>query len=78
MTNELDPGPPTDGAGTGTGAALPDRWEAALERFRASVFLPGYLGAEYCKTFHDARRWECDQHHAQVPRLDYDWYLRTV
>jgi len=78
MTSNTDPGPAVDGAATGTGAALPDRWEAALERFRASKTLPGYLGAEYCKTFHDARRWECDQHHAQVPRLDYDWYLRTV
>jgi len=74
----LDPGPAAGSEAPGTGAALPDRWEAALAAFKASTVLPAYLGEEYCRTFHDARRWECDQHHAQVPRLDYDWYLRTV
>ncbi len=78
MTNAIEPGPAADGGAAGGGAVLPNRWEAALDAFRQSETLPGYLGAEYARAFHDARRWECDQHHAHIPRLDYEWYLRTV
>ena len=37
-----------------------------------------YLGEEYAAAFLAVRRHECDTHHATVPPLDYDWYLRTV
>jgi len=57
---------------------LPIRWEAALDRFKNSEVLPEYLGQEFCQLFELSRRSECDQFHAQISNLDYEWYLRSV
>jgi len=57
---------------------LPIRWEAALECFKNSEILPAYLGAEFCRMYELSRRYECDQFHAQISNLDYEWYLRSV
>jgi len=57
---------------------LPIRWEAALDRFKNSEILPEYLGQEFCRVFELTRRSECDQFHAQISNLDYEWYLRSV
>ncbi len=57
---------------------LPVRWEAALDRFRASEILPAYMGEEFCRTYELTRRSECDQFQAQISNLDYEWYLRSV
>ena len=58
--------------------ALPIRWEAALDRFKKSEVLPEYFGEEFCRVFEIIRRSECDQFHAQISNLDYEWYLRSV
>lgn len=57
---------------------LSHRWEQALDAFDRGRILPGYLGAEFCRVFGTARRWEAEQFHAQVPTLDYDWYLPAI
>jgi len=57
---------------------LSHRWEGALAAFDAGSILPGYLGAEFCRVFSTARRFEAEQFHAQVSNLDYDWYLSAI
>lgn len=58
--------------------SIPNRWDAALDRFHRSRVLPGYLGEEYARYFETNRRIECDAFHNEVSALDYDWYLRSV
>lgn len=57
---------------------LSHRWEAALDAFDAGRILPGYLGEEFCRVYGMARRFEAEAFHAQVPALDYDWYLPGI
>lgn len=57
---------------------LPLRWWVALDRFRDGAILPGYLGEQYHALYEACRRFECDQYHARIQPLDFDWYLRTV
>jgi len=57
---------------------LPRRWDAALELFRNSKVLPGYLGTDYCAAFAALRQGESDAFHARVSNLDYEWYLRAL
>lgn len=59
-------------------ARLPNRWDSALELFRSSQVLPGYLGEDYCKAFGLVRQGECDDFHFRIPNLDYEWYLRAL
>ena len=58
--------------------SLSPRWETALDTFDAGQLLPGYLGAEFCRVFSQARRFEAEAFHAQVGNLDYEWYLGTI
>ncbi|MEZ5566720.1 MAG: glutamine synthetase family protein [Gammaproteobacteria bacterium] len=51
------------------------RWETALAEFDASNLWPEYLGTDYCQVFSAARRFEAEAYHAEVPGLDYEWYL---
>ena len=57
---------------------LSHRWEQALDAFDAGTVLADYLGGEFCRVFSAARRFEAEQFHAQVPDLDYDWYLPCI
>jgi glutamine synthetase len=57
---------------------LSHRWEQALDAFDRGRILPPYLGEEFCRVFSTARRYEAEQFHAQVPNLDYDWYLPSI
>jgi glutamine synthetase len=57
---------------------LPQRWETALQAFRAGTVLPAYLGETYCRAFAAQRQGECDHFHAQVSNIDYEWYLRAL
>ncbi|MDX1498847.1 MAG: glutamine synthetase family protein [Woeseiaceae bacterium] len=57
---------------------IPDRWEAALDKFKRSKVLKEYLGADYCKYYEINRRAESRQFHNQINPLDFDWYLRSV
>ena len=80
ITNQCDPGPQTaEGAPlTSKKVMLPQRWDAALSAFRESSVLPEYLGEKYCEYFGKMRQGECDDFHARVSSLDYDWYLRAL
>lgn len=57
---------------------IPNRWDAAIDKFERSKILPQYLGKEYCKYFAMNRRAESAQFHNTVSALDFDWYLRSV
>ncbi|MEO8224326.1 MAG: glutamine synthetase family protein [Gammaproteobacteria bacterium] len=59
-----------------TGAS--PRWETALAAFDASELWPDYFGAEFCRVYSAARRFEAEAYHAEVPGLDYEWYLGAV
>ena len=80
MTEQCEPGPETPmGAELVVPEArLPNRWDSALELFRSSQVLPGYLGEDYCKAFGLVRQGECDDFHFRIPNLDYEWYLRAL
>lgn len=78
--NQCDPGPETQ-MGTDLESqevTIPRRWDAALELFRQGEVLPEYFGQKYCEYFARVRQGECDDFHAQVSNLDYDWYLRAL
>jgi len=81
MVNKIAPPAPiplsVDGYVEG-GSSLPLNWNAALDAFKQSKVMPGYLGEEYAQVFQTARRWECDNFQAVISALDYDWYLRTA
>ena len=57
---------------------IPDRWDAALDKFARSKILPEYLGADYCRYYVMNRRAECRAFHNTISPLDFDWYLRSV
>ena len=57
---------------------IPNRWDAAIDRFGRSKILPDYLGKDYCKYFAMNRREESRRFHNTVSQLDFDWYLRSV
>lgn len=54
------------------------RWETALAAFDASALWPEYLGAEFCRVYSAARHYEAEAYHAEVPGLDYEWYLGAL
>ncbi len=47
-------------------------------RLRAGELWPDYLGEEFCRVFSAARRFEAEPYHAEVPGLDYEWYLGAL
>jgi glutamine synthetase len=57
---------------------LPQRLEEALELFRTGQVLPAYLGTDFVEAFTAQRRGEANLYYAQVPDLDYAWYLRAL
>ena len=58
---------------------LSHRWETGARRLRRGArCCPDYLGEEFCRVFSAARRFEAEQFHAEVPNLDYDWYLPSI
>ena len=79
MKNRIDPGPMVEqGAEIIPKLKIPNRWEAAIDKFQRSKVLPEYLGKDYCKYYAMVRRAEAEQYHNQIPQLDFDWYLRGV
>jgi glutamine synthetase len=58
-----------------TGDGPIPHWEGALDRLERAGVLPGYLGEDFCKTYLACRRLEARQYRAEVPDLDYSWYL---
>ena len=57
---------------------IPNRWDAAIDRFSKSKILPGYLGEEFCRLYALHRRDESRRFHNVVSDVDFDWYLRAV
>jgi glutamine synthetase len=57
---------------------IPDRWDAALDKFSRSKILPEYLGKRYCRFYAINRRAEEKKYHDTISPLDFEWYLRSV
>ncbi len=57
---------------------LPNRWDAAIDKFSRSKVLREYFGAEYCKAYALNRRDELRRFHDVVSDTDFDWYMRAV
>jgi len=53
-------------------------WEGALALFENARVLPDYLGREFCTTYAQCRQLEARNYRAQVPDIDYLWYLRNI
>lgn len=79
IVNRILPPEPIVGDGYAQeGIPLPIRWPLALQRFAEGNVLKPYLGEDWCEAFHAARSFEAENHHFTIPRLDYEWYLRTA
>ena len=57
---------------------LPNRWDAAIDKFSRSKVLPDYFGAAYCRAYALNRRDESRRFHNVVSNTDFDWYMRAV
>jgi len=79
LKNKCDPGKMVQqGESIVPKLKIPNRWDAAIDRFERSKVLPDYLGKDYCKYFAMNRREESRRFHNRVSQLDFDWYLRSV
>ncbi len=79
LKNKTDPGPMVQqGAHIIPKLKIPNRWDAAIDKFSRSKILPDYLGATFCKYYAMNRRAESTRFHNIVSELDFDWYLRAV
>lgn len=79
LKNKLDPGAMVElGAHIVPKLKIPNRWEAAIDKFSKSKVLPEYLGKDYCKYYAMNRRAEAEKFHNHISQLDFDWYLRAV
>lgn len=57
---------------------IPNRWDAAIDKFSRSKILPLYLGEEYCRIYAAHRRDESRKFHNVVSNVDFDFYMRAV
>ncbi len=79
MTHGIEPPPMVrEGQVMDHGGETSIYWEGALAQFRNAQVLPGYLGAEFCDTYAQCRELEAAEYRAQVPDLDYSWYLGNI
>lgn len=79
LKNKIDPGPLVElQAQIVPKLKIPNRWDAAIDKFSRSKVLPEYLGKDYCKYYAMNRRSEAEKFHNQISQLDFDWYLRAV
>lgn len=79
LKNKCDPGTLIEqGTHIEPKLRIPNRWDAAIDKFQRSKILPAYLGKDYCRYFAMNRREESRQFHNTVGQLDFDWYLRSV
>jgi glutamine synthetase len=79
LRNKIDPGPMVEeGQQVKLKTRIPDRWDAALDKFARSKVLPEYLGDRFCRYYTINRREESRQFHNVVSPVDFDWYLRAV
>ena len=80
LENQLMPGDPIPReADLSTDeTTLPTRLDAAIALFADSDVLPTYLGPEFTTIYAAIRQGESNAYHAQVPDVDYAWYLRAL
>lgn len=80
MERELDPGEPVPREAdlSEDSTTLPTRLDRAVTLFREGRTLPAYLGQTFVDAYAALRQGESDDYHAQVPDLDYQWYLRAL
>jgi glutamine synthetase len=79
LKERIEPGPMVkQGTIVNLKRKLPNRWDAALDRFARGKVLPGYLGEEFCKTYLANRREEARRFHNVISNVDFDWYMRAV
>lgn len=79
LKNKIDPGTMVEqGAHIVPKLKIPNRWEAAIDKFSRSKVLPEYLGKDYCRYYAMNRRAEAEKFHNVISQLDFDWYLRAV
>jgi len=80
LIHALDPGPPVTGDGyqAGTAPRLPAHWLDAIERLNASSLARDYLGQRFVEVYCAVKRTEASRYFGEVPKQDYDWYLRLV
>jgi glutamine synthetase len=79
MKNRCDPGRMVEeGQVIKVKRKIPNRWDAAIDKFAKSKVLPQYFGEEYCRLYVAHRRDESRRFHNVVSNVDFDWYLRAV
>jgi glutamine synthetase len=79
LKNRCDPGRMVEeGQVVRLKTKIPNRWDAAIDRFEKSRILPTYFGEEYCRLFVANRRDESRRFHNVVSNVDFDWYMRAV
>ena len=79
LKNKCDPGTMVEqGEHIAPKLKIPNRWDAAIDKFERSKIFPQYLGKDYCKYFAMNRREESRLFHNKISALDFDWYLRSV
>jgi len=79
LKNKCDPGTLVEqGARVVPKLRIPNRWDAAIDKFERGKILRDYLGSDYCKYFAINRREESRRFHNTVGQLDFDWYLRSA
>ena len=80
LEKQLMPGDPIPRAAdlSAVETTLPTRLDAAIALFADSDVLPTYLGPEFTTIYTAIRRGESNAYHAQVPDVDYAWYLRAL
>ena len=80
LQSAIDPGEPVprDADLSEDETTLPARVDKAIELFAGSEILPGYFGEEFVRIYTAIRQGESNAYHAEVPDLDYAWYLRAL
>jgi len=72
------PGPATTGNAYAQIEAASPSWRAAIEQFLGEAFIARHFGERFRHIYGQQKRREMLDFNAQVPDLDYTWYLRTV
>jgi glutamine synthetase len=79
ILDRRDPGPPVTGNGYGTPASdIPPNWLDSIRDFRDSALMRDYLGDAFVDAFAKIKLAEYRRFNAQVPPLDFDWYVKVV
>jgi glutamine synthetase len=79
MKNRCDPGRMVEeGQVIRLKRKIPNRWDAAIDRFEKSKVFPDYFGKDYCRVYVANRRDEARRFHNVVSNVDFDWYMRAV